>query len=252
MKMEQQHGRVFLTRLLESPGYVDPNTLSLKTWQISLVDPTGSDMCSEELPKSGTMRNGKLYERQTLAHHIKEHESGLWPIPDASPRGPRAIDLVENSSTVKRRGSGQKRGIDLQTAVKVWPTPRANDANHSSFGTPSFDHRRDRGYMAEVVMDSTKKTKGSLNPDWVEWLMNFPIGWTDLEVEKVGETLPFTPEPDIPRITTKSKNRANRLKCLGNALVPQIAELIGEMIINDNDTQTRKAQEEVKAPEKAR
>ena len=22
---------------------------------------------------------------------------------------------------------------------------------------------------------------GSLNPNWVEWLMGYPIGWTDLE-----------------------------------------------------------------------
>ena len=28
-------------------------------------------------------------------------------------------------------------------------------------------------------------------------------------------------EPDIPRVTTETKNRANRLKCLGNAVVPQ-------------------------------
>jgi hypothetical protein len=21
---------------------------------------------------------------------------------------------------------------------------------------------------------------GSLNPDWVEWLMGFPVGWTDI------------------------------------------------------------------------
>jgi len=25
------------------------------------------------------------------------------------------------------------------------------------------------------------QNRGMLNPTWVEWLMGFPIGWTDLE-----------------------------------------------------------------------
>ena len=31
----------------------------------------------------------------------------------------------------------------------------------------------------------------------------------------------WMPEPDIPRITNRKDNRVNRLKCLGNAVVPQ-------------------------------
>ncbi len=26
-----------------------------------------------------------------------------------------------------------------------------------------------------------EKVGGQLNPTWVEWLMGFPLGWTDLE-----------------------------------------------------------------------
>jgi len=76
-----------------------------------------------------------------------------WPTPDASPRGPTALDLIVNDSTVKRRGSGQHRGINLQTAVKL------------------------RDGSSTVKLEGS----GSLNPAWVEWLMGYPAEWTDLE-----------------------------------------------------------------------
>jgi hypothetical protein len=60
---------------------------------------------------------------------------------------------------------GREGGENLQTQVDRYPTPRAN-----KWGPP----------------DSHGKThpntpKGSLNPYWVEWLMGWPIGWTDCE-----------------------------------------------------------------------
>ena len=72
-----------------------------------------------------------------------------------------------------------------------------------------------------------EKVGGQLNPDWVEQLMNFPEGWTDLEVDEpskwVGwpallgqEQYPY----EFPRTTTGCKDRAKRLKALGNAVVP--------------------------------
>ena len=41
------------------------------------------------------------------------------------------------------------------------------------------------GDMNNATMHSSKRTPGSgvggsLNPLWVEWLMGWPIGWTDL------------------------------------------------------------------------
>jgi len=38
-------------------------------------------------------------------------------------------------------------------------------------------------------------------------------------------------EPDIPRIATGIKDRVNKLKALGNALIPQIPEILGRMIM---------------------
>jgi len=41
----------------------------------------------------------------------------------------------------------------------------------------------------------------------------------------------WPPEPDIPRVAKGVKDRANRLKALGNAVVPQIPEMIGWAIL---------------------
>jgi hypothetical protein len=51
----------------------------------------------------------------------------------------------------------------------VWPTPQ--DANNN--GGPAQSSRNTPPLNARVG--------GQLNPTWVEWLMGFPTGWTDLE-----------------------------------------------------------------------
>lgn len=37
------------------------------------------------------------------------------------------------------------------------------------------DYRKGREFQLQTAVG------GKLNPMWVEWLMGFPIGWTDLE-----------------------------------------------------------------------
>lgn len=163
-------------------------------------------------------------------------ESLLWPTPDCSRRGSRSNDLIVNNSTVRRRGSGQLRGIDLETAVSLWPTPRgpkrgadlgklerenrtrASDLETAVrlFPTPIATESR-QGYQdrtrgkkgrqeslttivrkllpTPTVQDSknnggpsqhNRNTPplnalfGALNPEWEEWLMGFPLGWTEV------------------------------------------------------------------------
>ena len=47
-----------------------------------------------------------------------------------------------------------------------------------------------------------------LNPDWVEWLMGYPISWTD------------------------GGSRMQRLQSLGNAVVPLIPEFLGKVVVD--------------------
>lgn len=67
--------------------------------------------------------------------------------------------------------------------------------------------------------------------------MGFPIGWTDLDPGRNLESADYrqswidgTWEDSIPRTAFMMRNRAKRLKQLGNAVVPQVVEMIGRAI----------------------
>jgi hypothetical protein len=59
--------------------------------------------------------------------------------------------------------------------IQMWPTPRANKPE--GYSSENF-----RPTLAQVVTGEEKPQHGQLNPTWVEWLMGFPPGWTDLNV----------------------------------------------------------------------
>ncbi len=101
-------------------------------------------------------------------------------------------------------GSSAKAGMGLATYAKLFPTPRANEYKDTLQSVPP-SRQKDPGkcnltqaialeklYTTPCAADSQGSTGGNnhrslrtdvagqLNPTWVEWLMGFPIGWTDL------------------------------------------------------------------------
>ena len=74
---------------------------------------------------------------------------------------------------------GWVRLIDA-TGSSSWPTPTA-----SSWGNEGSRKMLDKqvscgNITIEDKRNMTAGNGGKLNPTWVEWLMGFPIGWTDL------------------------------------------------------------------------
>ena len=112
----------------------------------------------------------------------------------------------------------------------MWPTPRANKPE--GYSSAEF-----RPTLAQTATGKEKPLHGQLNPAWVEQLMGFPVGWTDSDCDN-PEATPF-PAPlgcdqypwEQPRVATGIKERTNRLKALGNAVVPQIPFIIGSCIL---------------------
>src|SRR5205823_3553625 len=81
-----------------------------------------------------------------------------------------------------RVGNGNGFGMPLTVAARMWPTPTSRDWKD---GRKPYDRKKDgtptQDTPKRVLAANGETANGVLNPTWVEWLMGFPLGWTDLE-----------------------------------------------------------------------
>ena len=158
-----------------------PDTSSWRTHQCSLLGDLES--FSETWPQWGLMRNGECWEQTTLERTIRGTGYGLeqnWPTPNAwdGKRGPRS---EENLRTKKHQ-------INLITAVKqaerekLLPTPNARDWKDGK----TAGNRKSPG-LGVVAHQLDTQVGGQLNPTWVEWLMGWPLGWSELKPLETGK-----------------------------------------------------------------
>jgi hypothetical protein len=161
---------------LEKPlANYDPTTRSWKMYEATLV----SEDCPllVNLPPSGMTRSGVLFLQRPWEPITGGIESLSWPTPISS------SGMAEDIKTVKDRlDNGQKYKSRLVEAVAMYPTP-----THGKMagGTGAFN-KVQALYSDGKISDEERKSMqagngGKLNPMWVEWLMGFPLGWTDLE-----------------------------------------------------------------------
>jgi hypothetical protein len=169
----------------------DPHTSTLRTAQCSLLEEEPELL--QTLPRSGMTRSGMLWERQTLVLRTSETESGSWPTPMSSEykanknyRPGRQNGLTQAvmkwpTPTVcgnyNRKGLSETSGDGLATAVSKWPTPRTAGM---CGGTGSWE-LLNKNTTIEEARQMGAGNGGTLNPTWVEWLMGWPLGWTDLK-----------------------------------------------------------------------
>ena len=79
-----------------------------------------------------------------------------------------------------RKGASKTSGDGLATAVRMWPTPCASDnRDRGNASTPAISRRIAKGKQVMLSM-AVSQESGRLNPMWVEWLMGWPVGMTDL------------------------------------------------------------------------
>ena len=99
-------------------------------------------------------------------------ESFLWRTPDTA-------DATDRTMRVNSRGEPMLSG-----QVKLFPTPTTGAGLCG--GSGNYQQLKDLEQAGQITEEERRSmasgSGGSLNPTWVEWLMGFPIGWTDLNV----------------------------------------------------------------------
>ena len=108
--------------------------------------------------------------------HTRENGSGLWPTPTDS------MVTVGDMEQARYAGNDPKRPKYVD-ANKSWPTPQMRDyKNQHGQDSDAFNKRKEHKRGVNLVEENQRRGNiGQLNPDWVAWLMGFPIGWTSLE-----------------------------------------------------------------------
>jgi hypothetical protein len=119
-------------------------------------------------PTWGIALDGACGELPTLERCTSANESSSSP----TWQTPVADDSVERTA-----GKFNSRGEPkLSAQVKQWPTPTARDWRSESC-TPEVKAERDAHPRGKSL---PWEIGGSLNPTWVEGLMGFPPGWTEV------------------------------------------------------------------------
>ena len=172
----------------------DPSMYCWRTWQRCLLEDWTE--FSGRWPRSGTMRNGIAYRLPPLVPRISGtgysslliDNGNVCPTPQATERSgnqkPGSHLSLSKWVTGQSKGKLSElerspsrtivRGLGVAETSETLPTPAARDWK-SGKGKTQVERGRSAGpSLAEV-------SGGQLNPTWVEWLMGFPIGFTDLE-----------------------------------------------------------------------
>jgi hypothetical protein len=168
----------------------DHNSSLWRTAQCLLLEDLNESLVT--LPKSGMTRNGLLWERQMLEQTIKETASGFWATPTTMDKlPPKSEKALNREATVARPGRTKPANLrDQVSNMQNWPSPKSRDWKD---GTSQGTMNRQSPDLGKVVGQS--KETGSLNPMWVEWLMGWPLGWTDLKPLETDKFLCVQQQP---------------------------------------------------------
>lgn len=211
-------------------------------------------------PNEGNVR---LLRKQVLEGKLSEEEATQMLNGKSPFSAQGAVKAWPTPTSSEKSGINPKtgRGGGLSKAVKddvSWPTPNAHEPR-LKYQDRSKGKKGSQKSLTTIVVDNNGgPEKGTrLNPDWVEWLMGWPIGWTSLDFinidnkgwwrycmsveparywEQDPADIPVGEKYHTPRLTSKKENRAQRLKCCGNGQVPQQLLLAMRVLCQEGQT----------------
>jgi hypothetical protein len=178
---------------------------------------------SGRLPKWGSMQSGDIFEHRILERPTKGNAGSYYPTPvtyDSTPGGPNnhykglghmgkhlwktpsAGDMGLERRVLSHIKYGTLETTDSNTGlpgqVKLWATPQARDWK----GATGVNRH------SENVPDQVKG--GKLNPEFVELLMGFPVGWTSLDFPPAPVNRSTPMSRHVQRLARKRQTRGLR------------------------------------------
>jgi len=156
------------------------------TWRASAIAPSHLlFQLAPSMPPTDATASGLLHTPTAAANQMapsmKERDPGSWwPTPTTS-------EAKSDTHNVQNRVDKNKQ-VMLCHAVRLWPTPVAQDYKGQGM---SRERRETREPDNLCSWTAKHEGSGALNPEWVEWLMGFPAGWTSLtpqELQAVSKT----------------------------------------------------------------
>ena len=181
--------RVKLARLIresESTSWLTPRAMevdeSYETYQA-------------RMKASGNPKNMGKTRPACLTMQVKMQESKSWATPNTMDYLPqRSEEALIRQATTTRKGRTRPANLREQvnpTAVQIhqqatnWPTRTSRD-HKGGYKEDALTRKDGKSRRFDALPNAaiggvgTDVVRGHLNPDWVEWLMGVPTGWTAL------------------------------------------------------------------------
>ena len=196
---EKELGQDYFTSAFGYLGKFDLNSPSLKTLEIYSPLKKGgySKKSSFKLPKQGMMLNGQLFQQEMWVAVTFENVCGSLPTPNTMDHlPPRGLDSMIKQTQVHRKG--RKKLANLREAVNPKAVKLFNELQQLRLPTPTSRDWKDSGENMNYKKAAEKKRLAgvlnhthsdltgedmTLNPAFLEEMMGFPVGWT-----QIGET----------------------------------------------------------------
>jgi DNA (cytosine-5)-methyltransferase 1 len=89
------------------------------------------------------------------------------------------------AENIQNRVNDKFPNLESVVARTMWPTPTASDYRGSGPTVVRKDGKNRLNDRLDYATEQRAQNGGQLNPTWVEWLMGFPTGWTDLKASEM-------------------------------------------------------------------
>lgn len=155
--------QVFTEKSCASLAWYDQDSCSWRTYQQSFL--TDSEPYSETWPRWGMTQGGSAYAHPMSERRITETDGSSWPTPRAS-----AIAAGARMAVVSRI-KNPRGNLEEVVYARTFLTPTARDYKD---GEAQYFRN---GELQQDTIDWL--LGGAVNPQFVAWLMGFPIRWAN-------------------------------------------------------------------------